>query len=69
MKWLGHGWYSEPGPGTVVLVNGARLCTERTLRALETKGLVELASQSSAPLAGRWRATSAGRELTKELGL
>lgn len=68
MKWLGHGWYSEQGAGSSVMVNGQRLCSSRTLHSLQKKGLVEQADRNGKP-ASQWRATQAGRDLTTQLGL
>lgn len=68
MKWLGHGWYSEQGTGSTVMVNGQRLCSSRTLHSLQKKGLVEQADRNGKP-ASQWRATQAGRDLTAQLGL
>lgn len=26
LKWIGHGWTTEPGSGSAVMVNGMRVC-------------------------------------------
>lgn len=69
MKWLGHGWETEPGAGTAIHVNGKRICNVDTMTALERYGFVEQMTLGGRKLAGQWKATSAGKSITEELGL
>lgn len=34
LKWLGHGWESEPGSGMAIHINGKRICNVDTMHAL-----------------------------------
>lgn len=63
MKWLGNGWRTEPGPGSTVIVNGARVCNTDTMTALQRAGLVSQDSDR------RWSATDAGKALCEQLKL
>ena len=63
MKWLGYGWRSEPGPGASVLVNGQKLCTLSTMKALQKVGYVIQGDD------GCWKASQSGKSLTGRLCL
>ena len=67
MKWLGHGWESEPGAGMAIHVNGKRICNVATLFALQKMGLVEQITRDSLLRVGEWKATEDGKELTRRL--
>ena len=69
LKWLGHGWESEPGAGMAIHVNGARICNADTMYALERFGLVERKEVDGRKAIGEWKATRAGRDLAQQLGL
>jgi hypothetical protein len=69
MKWLGHGWTSEPGAGMAIHVNGKRICNVDTLHALERMGLVEPLVVNGRKSIGEWKATQAGCDLTGALCL
>lgn len=63
MKWVGHGWSTEPGPGSAVMVNGKRICNVDTMMALRRVGLV------TKDALGCWTATADGKTITAHLGL
>ena len=63
LKWVGKGWHGQPGSGSAVMVNGARICNVDTMSTLRRLGYV---SQDGS---GCWHATDAGKTITKELGL
>lgn len=69
MKWLGHGWTSEPGAGMAIHVNGKRICNVDTMFALQRHGLVEQLSAHGRSLVGQWKATESGVALTQSLSL
>lgn len=69
MKWLGHGWESEPGAGMAIHVNGKRICNVDTMFALQRHGLVEQLQAHGRNLVGQWKATEAGAALTRRLCL
>lgn len=54
MKWLGQGWITEPVHGSTVMVNGQRICSIATLKALERAGYVESDANHC------WKVTAAG---------
>jgi hypothetical protein len=41
MKWLRGGWRALQNNGQTMEINGKKVCTEATMRALEKNGLVE----------------------------
>lgn len=55
MKWLRGGWRALQNRGEVVEINGKKVCTESTMRALLKKGLVEKEDEYY------WKATSLGK--------
>ncbi|MFZ3139133.1 hypothetical protein [Polaromonas sp.] len=63
MKWLGNGWRSELGAGSCVLVNGEKICTLATMRALQKAGYVTQGKDQC------WEATEDGRNITGRLCL
>lgn len=63
MKWLGHGWKSEPGAGSSVMVNGKRICNCDTMMTLSRLGFVSKDGN------GCWSATPSGKETANQLGL
>lgn len=69
LKWLGHGWTSEPGAGMAIHVNGKRCCNVDTMFALQRLGLVEQVSDRGLKLVGQWKATKEGTDLTRRLNL
>lgn len=69
LKWLGHGWESEPGSGMAIHVNGKRICNVDTMSALSRLGLVEQSEVDGRKSVGQWKATQAGRELAAQLSL
>lgn len=69
LMWLGKGWVSEPGAGMAIHVNGKRICNVDTMYALQRHGLVEQVNDHGLNLVGQWKATEAGAELTRQLGL
>lgn len=58
MKRLSDGWRGTPGPGTIVEVNGRRLCCVPTMEALARKDLVAMDATT-----GVWAATEIGKAL------
>lgn len=69
LKWLGHGWKSEPGAGMAIHVNGKRICNVDTMFALQRLGLVEQLTDHDLMLVGQWKTTEAGAALTRSLCL
>lgn len=63
LKWIGHGWTTEPGAGSAVMVNGMRLCNTDTMMALYRAGLAAKDER------GCWSATDSGKKVTAQLGL
>lgn len=63
MSWLGKGWTGRPAYGSVIEVNGARICNVDTMMALSRRGLVIKDGD------GQWAATDAGKKLTADAGL
>jgi len=63
LKLIGHGWRSEPGIGSAVMVYKKRICNVDTMMALSRAGLVQKDEH------GCWSATERGKEVTAELGL
>ena len=63
MSWLGKGWTGRPAHGSVIEVNGQRICNVDTMMALSRLGLVIKDGN------GQWAATEAGKKLTAEAGL
>ncbi|WP_420213377.1 hypothetical protein ACN8ZM_39860 (plasmid) [Burkholderia aenigmatica] len=61
MRWLSHGWTAEPGAGSAVIVNGARVCNVDTMRALYRSGFAARDDR------GFWKATSSGLALRERL--
>ncbi len=61
MRWLSHGWEAEPGGGSVILVNGQRVCNTDTIMALYRAGFATRGDR------GCWRATPAGLALRDRL--
>lgn len=59
MKWLSQGWDARVSHGSVVEVNGKRLCTLTTVNALERLGVVK-----QDPTTRCWEATKLGRQLS-----
>jgi len=55
MEWLRGGHHAHRRYGSVVYVNGGKLCTAATMLALEYKGLVKRLSNDE------WIATEAGK--------
>ncbi|MEX3555945.1 MAG: hypothetical protein VB131_04915 [Burkholderia gladioli] len=62
MRWLSRGWAGEPGTGSAVMVNGARICNVDTMLALYRAGFAARDDQ------GCWRATPSGLALRDRLG-
>ena len=50
-------------------VNGKRICNVDTMRALERMGLVEQKYVGGCKAVGEWKATHAGKEITRQLCL
>lgn len=69
LKWLGHGWESEPGAGMAIHVNGQRICNVDTMVALSRLGFVEQKMTGGHKAVGEWKATQAGRDITGRLCL
>ncbi len=63
MKWIGRGWTAQPGAGSAIMVNGARICNVDTMMALCRVGL------ASKDEFGHWVATPSGEALTRSMGL
>ena len=63
LKWTGHGWKTEPGPGSAVMVNGKRICNVDTMMALSRAGLADKDDM------GCWYATGKGKSVTGQLSL
>lgn len=63
LKWIGHGWKSNPGAGSSVLINGQRICNSDTMMALDRQGLASKDDD------GCWSATPSGKTITTQLGL
>ena len=63
MSWLGKGWTGRPAYGSVIEVNGQRICNVDTMMALQRMGLVEKDKD------GQWAATENGKKLAAEVGL
>ena len=63
MKWLGHGWKTELGAGSSVMVNGQRICNTDTMMALYRLGHVSKDANEC------WTATPSGRTIAAQLGL
>lgn len=61
MRWLSRGWEAEPGAGSAVMVNGARICNVDTMQALYRAGFATRDNQ------GCWRATPSGLALRDRL--
>ena len=59
MKWLSQGWSARLSHGSVVEVNGERICNVETMVVLVRLGLVSRDSGSS-----YWDATDAGNKLS-----
>ncbi|NIF29179.1 hypothetical protein F3J44_22730 [Pantoea sp. Tr-811] len=59
MRWLSQRWEARVSVGSVVEINGARVCNLSTMNALARLGLVE--RESRAPC---WVATAEGRKLS-----
>lgn len=63
LKWIGHGWTTEPGAGSCVMANGKRICNTDTMMALARAGLAVKDER------GCWAATGKGKSVTGQLGL
>lgn len=63
LRWIGHGWTTELGAGSAVMVNGMRICNADTMMALKRSGL------ASKDALGCWSATDSGKTITAQLGL
>lgn len=63
MRWIGKGWQAVPGPGSVVTVNGKRICNTDTMTALSRAGFASQDAQ------GCWSATESGKSIAAQLGL
>ncbi|WP_198537183.1 MULTISPECIES: hypothetical protein [Pseudomonas] len=63
MRWLSQGWAARVSHGSVVVINGAKVCNADTMGALERFGLV---ASETAP--GYWEATAAGKQLKPPYG-
>lgn len=59
MEWLSQGWSAWVSHGSVVEVNGERMCNVDTMAVLARLGLVSRDSGS-----GYWDATVAGKKLS-----
>lgn len=57
MHWLSHGWRTEPGAGSAVMVNGERVDNVATMQALCRAGFAARDDH------GCWSATPAGLAL------
>jgi hypothetical protein len=60
MLWLSQGWSARISHGSVVEINGKRICNVDTMKTLVRLGLVE--RQTNAPY---WMATADGRKLSQ----
>lgn len=63
MSWIGKGWTARRSHGTVIEVNGKRVCNEDTMMALYRMGVAQQAQE------GTWAATESGKNLVAQLGL
>lgn len=67
MSWIGKGWSARRSHGTVIEVNGERICNVDTMMALSLAlsrtGLAQQAQE------GTWAATDSGKNLVAQLGL
>jgi len=63
MSWIGKGWTARRSHGTVIEVNGKRVCNVDTMMALSRMGLAQQEQE------GTWAATDSGRNLVAQLGL
>lgn len=63
MSWLGKGWTGRPAYGSVIEVNGQRICNVDTMTALSRLGLVIKGDD------GQWAATENGKKLVADAGL
>ena len=61
LRWIGHGWSTEPGAGSAVLVNGKRICNTDTMMALYRAGLASRDDR------GCWSATASGETIAAQL--
>lgn len=57
MSWLGKGWSARRAYGSVIEVNGMRICNVDTMMALERQGLVVKDKDD------QWTATESGKNL------
>lgn len=63
LKLLGHGWQTQPGAGSSILVNGQRVCNIDTMMTLFRLGLAENDAD------GCWSVTATGKTAALELVL
>jgi hypothetical protein len=63
MSWIGKGWSARRSHGTVIEVNGERICNVDTMMALSRMGLAQQAQE------GTCAATDSGKNLVAQLGL
>jgi len=63
MSWIGKGWHARRSHGSVIEVNGKRLCNANAMMALYCK---EFAQQAAADA---WTAPDTGKNLVAQLGL
>lgn len=63
MSWIGKGWSARPAYGSVIEVNGKRICNADTMMALSRKGL------AAKDGAGQWVATESGKSLVARTGI
>ena len=63
MKSLAYGWTTERRHGSTIYVNGKKVCNTDTMMALQRAGFVEQVSNFE------WKATEAGKQAAKVLGL
>jgi len=61
MKWLALGWTAEPGAGSVLVVNGSRVCNIDTMNSLQRAGLAFVDVNRC------WHATDSGLALRDSL--
>jgi len=60
MKWISQGWGARVSHGSVVEINGEKVCNVGTMTTLERYGLVQQ------ELSGYWVATPEGRKLNPD---
>lgn len=63
ISWICEGWHARLSYGTVIEVNGKRICNNDTIMALYRKEFAQQADD------GTWTATGSGKNLVAQRGL